>query len=340
MKLLQDITYAHNDAATFVISANKDGGNVILDLDGHSLTLESTSTTVITVNPGVHLTIKGGSLTARSYGTASDGASVVSCTGDCKASEPTLLPTSFTVMSGKVSLILESQEADSILNSANGDVTYKVLSGATLEMNSVTGKDFVKEGADFIKKTVYSFDGEIWTMAEINKYKGFHPWIAGTRPVKTVQSAKDDSQEDTEAPVQYKPDTSKRSDFAYDILRVSYPWQTTVSYLKAFKPDEKTLANVDTTITGYAKTQGKSAELLLACLAEPPISYVQGTEILLTVKNDKIKAGDVLGLNVYNEFVQLPAQPTQEFYTAVATKDGEVTFTVKHIGLLALFKLK
>ena len=140
--------------------------------------------------------------------------------------------------------------------------------------------------------------------------------------------------------MQYKPDTSKQSDFAYDILRVSYPWQTTVSYLKAFIPDDKTLTNVKSTITDYATTQGKSAELLLACLVEPPISYVQGTEIQITVKNDKIKAGDVLVLNVYNEFVQPPAQPTQEFYTSTATKDGEVTFTVKHIGLSALFKLK
>ena len=140
--------------------------------------------------------------------------------------------------------------------------------------------------------------------------------------------------------MQYKPDTSKKSDFAHDILRASYPNQTAVSFLKAFKLDEKTLANVDTTITGYAKTQGKSAELLLACLAEPPYSYEQGREIQLTVKNDKIKAGDVLVLNVYNEFVQPPAQLTQEFYTSTATKDGEVTFTVKHIGLSALFKLK
>lgn len=336
MELLRDAIYAHNDAATLTIKATADE-NIVLDLNGHSLTLESTTTTVIALDAGVNLTITGdGSLTAKSHGESSTNASVVSCIGGSQSPGYEHLTTSFRVESGKVSLTLDSQLCDRILYSANGIVTFEVSPGAILEMNSVTGKNFVKEG-ESREETKYIFNGESWTMDEINKYIGFHPWIAGTRPVKP---AKDDSQEDTDAPVRYKPDTSKQSDFAYDILRVSYPWQTTVSYLKAFIPDDKTLTNVKTTITNYATTQGKSAELLFACLVEPLKNYVQGTEIQLTVKNDKIKAGDVLVLNVYNEFVQPPAQPTQEFYTAVATKDGEVTFTVKHIGLSALFKLK
>ncbi len=189
MKLLRDTTYAHNDGATFTIKADANV-NVVLDLAGHSLTLESTKTTVIALEAGVNLTITGdGSLTAKSLGESSTRASVVSCTGGNQSEDYKDLTTSFRVESGKVSLTLDSQLGDRILYSVNGIVTFEVSPSAILEMNSVTGKNFVKEG-ESRKETKYIFNGEPWTMDEINQYVEFGHWIAGTHPVKNSTISK------------------------------------------------------------------------------------------------------------------------------------------------------
>ena len=168
------------------------------------------------------------------------------------------------------------------------------------------------------------------------------PWIMTATDPETsgdVSSTAAAAQDTSALPeVTYKPDLSKKSDFPFATVMLIFAHESFPHNLKAFRVDETTSANCIHAVSEYAKAYGgkKKAQIIMCADVEPCQQYVQGTPVLLTFRNDSIRKGDTVILNVYDQSVT-PA--VQRFYTGVSAADGTVSIQADKVGLMTLFKI-
>lgn len=311
-------------------------GNIELNLGGNELTLNSSKMALYLEDKNSvisHLTITNGTLNLIGCGYNSSNGLLDYGTNN-----------NSIITIDNATLNITNKGSYSMFTHSRGGSSspqFIVKDGATVTLKNegvtAMSSNFVAENSGI----QFSYNGTPISIDEINSHKGDSSWTIWTEtpetPTVNDQTEKKEDKNEPQYEPQSQPDTSRKSDYATDVIRVCFPRQNVFIPLKAFKTDEKTTNNIILTMTGYAASLSKSAQLLDSFIAEPPSGYTQGKEIQITIKNPNIKAGDTVVLNVFNEF-DTPA--TQEFYTVTATKDGEVTFTIKHIGLMSLFQLK
>ena len=311
------------------------GGTIQLDLNGHSLTIQ------------LNKSDGGGALQlADSASLTVTGSGTLNCIkrnntgGDCAA----------IMLDSNTSFIVDGSDTKIELSAAGSSGNLSaVRMGSGAVFNLKRGSVKINDGnytsglftyCDNQSTPVITVYGNAVTKDWINTHSC--PWIMTATDPETsgdVSSTAAAAQDTSALPeVTYKPDLSKKSDFPFATVMLIFAHESFPHNLKAFRVDETTSANCIHAVSEYAKAYGgkKKAQIIMCADVEPCQQYVQGTPVLLTFRNDSIRKGDTVILNVYDQSVT-PA--VQRFYTGVSAADGTVSIQADKVGLMTLFKI-